>query len=864
VGPSGRTFTKQEHTYEKIDIMTQTRRDFLKVAAMLSGAAGVSGFVPDSIQRAFAIEPEQGSTYLDAEHIVILMQENRSFDHALGTLQGVRGFNDPRAIRQANGNSVFVQTDATGNSYAPWRLDIRDTRITWMGSIPHSRNSQVDAWNGGLHDGWLDAKRSGVHEYASLPLTMGHYTREDLPFYYALADAFTVCDQNYCSVMTSTTPNRSYFWTGTIRDEQHVGSRVFMRNNEIERGGMIWKTYPERLHEAGISWKFYQNELTNTGGLNQEQDAWLSNFGCNLLENFAAYHVEAYPGSVLRMQDQLASLTNQAKELEQKLSAEKDPHTAAQLRARLEHDQSFIESIKTTLANSGEARYKQLTEQQRALHDAAFVTNVKDPHYRTLEALAFEDEGRRREMMVPKGDILHQFRQDVNEGKLPTISWLSAPEAFSDHPTSPWYGAWYVSEVMDILTKNPEVWKKTIFILTYDENDGYFDHAPSFVAADPKRPETGGASSGVDTGIEYTYREDELQQGVNEKDARSGPIGMGFRVPMIVASPWSRGGWVNSQLFDHTSTLMFLENFIHNKHGKKVMEENISAWRRSISGDLTSVFRPHDAKDAQLNYLDRDKFVVTIQQARDKEIPSGYKKLNPTQIAEINNSLLHTQFTSHQERGIRPSCSLPYELYAEGKLSSDRTKFELTLKAGNEVHGRRAAGAPFNVYLRNINSSEAASGKGMKVATYAVKLGDTLHQELPLSHFADGRYAIDVHGPNGFYRSFTGDSQSPAVQVNTAYERRGPQLTGNLQLSLRNTGERPLTVTVHDNSYKTAAVTRTIPAGHDTAIVLNLQQSHNWYDFTVKTEGSDAEAHYAGRVETGRPSFTDPLMGGVV
>jgi phospholipase C len=844
--------------------MTQTRRDFLKVAAMLSGAASISGVVPDSIQRAFAIEPDQGSTYLDAEHIVILMQENRSFDHALGTLQGVRGFNDPRAIRLDNGNSVFVQTDAAGDSYAPWRLDIRDTRITWMGSIPHSRNSQVDAWNSGLHDGWLDAKRSGVPEYAHMPLTMGHYTREDLPFYYALADAFTVCDQNYCSVMTSTTPNRSYFWTGTIRDEQRVGSKVYMRNEEIERGGMTWKTFPERLHEAGINWKFYQNELTHTGGLSAEQDAWLSNFGCNLLENFAAYNVEAYPGSVLAIQEHLASLSNQAKDLEQKLSVEKDPHAIAELRFRLEYDQNHIETLKTTLANSGESRYKQLTEQQRALHDAAFVTNVKDPHYRSLEALAFENEGKRREMMVPKGDILHQFRQDVNEGKLPTISWLSAPEAFSDHPTSPWYGAWYVSEVMDILTKNPEVWKKTIFILTYDENDGYFDHAPSFVAADPKRPETGRASTGVDTGIEYTYAEDELRQGVTPKNTRSGPIGMGFRVPMIVASPWSRGGWVNSQLFDHTSTLMFLENFVQNKHGKKVNEENISAWRRSISGDLTSVFRPYNAKSSALDFLDRDKFVVTIQEARNKEVPSDYRKLNPAQVADINSSLLHSQFISHQEKGIRPSCPLPYELYAEGRLSADSTKFELTLKAGDEVHGKRSAGAPFNVYLRNTNDSAAASGKRMKVATYAVKLGDTLHEEFPLSHFADGRYAIDVHGPNGFYRSFTGDPHAPAVQVHTAYEQRGPQLTSNLQVHLRNTGQHPQTIALRDNSYKTVTATKTIPAGHEASIVVDLQKSYGWYDFTVKTTGSDSEARYAGRVETGRPSFSDPLMGGVV
>ena len=173
------TFTKLQRECEKRLIM-QTRRDFLKFAAMVSGAVGISGLVPESIQRAYAIEPAPGSTYLDAEHIVILMQENRSFDHAFGTLRGVRGFNDPRAMRLANGNSVFVQTDAAGNSYAPWRLDIRDTRITWMGSIPHSRKSQVDAWNEGHHDGWLEAKRSGEQEYEHLPLTMGHYTREDL------------------------------------------------------------------------------------------------------------------------------------------------------------------------------------------------------------------------------------------------------------------------------------------------------------------------------------------------------------------------------------------------------------------------------------------------------------------------------------------------------------------------------------------------------------------------------------------------------------------------------------------------------------------------------------------------------------
>jgi phospholipase C len=841
--------------------MAHTRRDFLKVAAMLSGAAGVSGFLPESIQRAFAIEPEAGSTYLDAEHIVILMQENRSFDHALGTLQGVRGFNDPRAIRQANGNSVFVQTNAAGESYAPWRLDIRDTRVTWMGSIPHSRNSQVDAWNEGHHDGWIEAKRAYSPDYAHIPLTMGHYTREDLPFYYELADAFTVCDQNYCSVMTSTTPNRSVFWTGTVRDEQRADSKVFMRNDEIMSGGMTWKTYPERLHEAGISWKLYQNELTNSGGMSREESAWLSNFGTNVLEAFAAYNIEAYPGSVLAMQQQIASLTKQMTKLQQTVANEQDPEAAARIHSRIEGDQKRIEKIKASLANSGEARYKQLTPQQRSLHDAAFVTNVNDPHYRSLDSIDFEDAGKPLTMEVPKGDILHQFRQDVNEGKLPTISWLSSPEKFSDHPTSPWYGAWYVSEVMDILTKNPEVWKKTIFILTYDENDGYFDHAPSFVAADPKRPQTGRASEGIDTGLEYSYAKDELIQGVPEKEARSGPIGMGFRVPMIIASPWSRGGWVNSQLFDHTSTLMFLEEFVQKKHGKTVKEENISAWRRSISGDLTSCFRPHDAKETKLDFLDRNKFVVSIQQARYKEVPSNYKKLTSEQIAEINRNQTSSDLMSHQEKGIRPACSLPYELYAEGKLSADRSKFELHMKAGNEVYGKRAAGAPFNVYLRNTKGDAAA---GMMVATYAVKPGDTLSEEFPLSLFADGRYSIDVHGPNGFYRSFTGEAQAPGLQARISYERQSSHLTGNVQVLLHNPGTQPLKVAVLDNSYKTGTVNKTIPAGHEMSVVLNLKQSHGWYDFTVTADGATSVARYAGRVETGRSSFSDPLMGGLV
>ena len=167
-----------------------------------------------------------------------------------------------------------------------------------------------------------------------------------------------------------------------------------------------------------------------------------------------------------------------------------------------------------------------------------------------------------------------------------------------------------------------------------------------------------------------------------------------------------------------------------------------------------------------------------------------------------------------------------------------------------------AAGAPFNVYLRNPANHD------MKSATYAVKAGDALSQELPLPISANGRYSVEVHGPNGFYRSFTGNTHAPAIQAHAAYERAKLVLTGNVQLRLRNPGERALKVAVEDNSYKTGTVTRTIPTGQETSIVLDLSASHGWYDFTVKTDG--AESRLAGRVETGRAGFSDPLMGGLV
>src|ERR1700744_6254264 len=149
--------------------MSDSRRDFLKKAALLAGVTGLANIIPASIQKAMAINAAEGSTYMDAEHIVILMQENRSFDHVYGTLQGVRGYNDPRAIDLPNKNKVWLQSDEKGNTYAPFHLDIQETKSTWMHSLPHSWKNQVNARNDGKFDQWLIEKRNSTAAYADIP-----------------------------------------------------------------------------------------------------------------------------------------------------------------------------------------------------------------------------------------------------------------------------------------------------------------------------------------------------------------------------------------------------------------------------------------------------------------------------------------------------------------------------------------------------------------------------------------------------------------------------------------------------------------------------------------------------------------------
>lgn len=424
-----------------------TRRRLLGSAAGVAAAAAPD-LMPPNVRRVMAEQPSTQGSLKDIKHVVLLMQENRSFDHYFGTMAGVRGFNDKNTLTMPNGKSVFYQPDpANPTGYLlPFHLDTRTTSAQKIPSTSHAWSVQHASWNGGKMDNWLPAHRAAEGDDA--PYVMGYHRREDIPFQFALAEAFTLCDEYYCSVMGPTCPNRLYWMTGTIDADGQAGGPV--TDNSRIKGGFRWTTYAERLQQAGITWKVYQ-----------ERD----NYDCNLLDYF----------------------------------------------------QTFMEAPKDSELY------------QRGM--------VRDP------------EGR--------------FEHDAINDKLPTVSWIIPTAVQSEHPEyMPATGAAYVASKLNAIAANPEVWAKTVFILNYDENDGLFDHV-----APPTPP-----------------------PGTPQEFVNGLPIGGGFRVPCMIVSPWTAGGWVCSQPFDHTSVLQFLEKFTG------VAEPNISAWRRGAFGDLMSAFRFGAAK----------------------------------------------------------------------------------------------------------------------------------------------------------------------------------------------------------------------------------------------------------------------------
>ncbi|TRM52358.1 phospholipase C, phosphocholine-specific [Achromobacter sp. LC458] len=707
------------------------RRNFLRAAA----ATAALGPFPPAIQRALAIPANNATgTINDVEHVIILMQENRSFDHYYGTMPGVRGFSDRFTIPMASGQPVWIQQGTSG-TVQPYYLDATKGNALRVGGA-HNWADQQAAWDGGRMAAWPRAKNTKV--------AMGYLQQSDLAFHWSLANAFTVCDAYHTAINTGTFTNRMFLWSGT--NGANVTDHACVTNANWgglgpSQDGLDWMTYPERLQAAGVSWKVY-----NTPGNNSNN---------NQLVAFAAY---------------------------------------------------------------------------RAVNERlAAVGSPSAPYTPSMEAMSPLYKGYGNTM--PDGGYLQAIADDIAMGTLPQVSWIVAPGPYSEHPSMsvPGQGAWFVEKLLETLTANPDVWSKTVLILNYDENDCFFDHMPP--PAPPWRDADGAQSGKSTVDIEKEYYTMPAPPGDTSKVTPDGrPFGAGPRLPTLVISPWSVGGWVNSQQFDHTSVLRFLEQ----RFG--VAEPNISAWRRAVFGDMMSCFNfkdPNTAKPMLTPAPTRAEADATLAQ----QVGSG-----TVPVPDVGTVPLPTQ-----ARLVRPSRALPYHLHTSANVDASAGQVWLTFS------NTGAQGTVFHVYdelnLARYPRRYTVEGRKMISDSWQATADNA------------GRYSLWVLGPNGYHRGFKGDISAlgggPNPEVRVCYDERGRAVS----LTIMNMGTAPATVTVQANAYRADGPwTYTVDPGMQVEPRWSVEATNNWYDFTV-TMGSDFERRFAGRMETGQDSTSDPAMG---
>lgn len=682
------------------------RRDFLRLA----GSATAAAMLPQTLQQALAIPAASTTgTLMDVEHVVILMQENRSFDHYFGTLRGVRGFGDRFTVPQSDGRTVWQQRDLQGRVILPYHLDSTRGNAQRVEGTPHSWDNAIPAWNDGRYGRWPTFKEDQ---------SMGYYREQELPFQFALSDSFTLCDAYHCAFQGNTNPNRLFMFTGT-NDPFGLGGGPKLYNENDDLGppedGFTWTTYAERLQAAGVSWKVYQDMADN--------------FTDNSLEGFRSFR-EAH---------------------------DNDPASP------------LLKGVTTTMAAG------------------------------TFDTL----------------------RDDVLGNRLPQVSWIVGPAAYSEHtgPSSPVQGGWYIQEVIKALIADPAVWSKTVLLVMFDENDGFFDHLPPPAA--PSRRLDGsfaGKSTADDSAERYS--------GLLFHGSCYGP---GPRVPMYVISPWSRGGWVNSQSFDHTSIIRFLEA----RFG--VAEPNISPYRRAVCGDLTSCFNFASPNDEPIPSL------PSLSKAEADALRSAQEQLQQIPAPRDDAGEFPTQML-----GARPSRALPYELHAHARREA-LGRLELAFA------NTGTAGAVFHVYDRlRLNDIPRRY-----MVEPSRQLTDTWNPDLL------GRHDLWVLGPNGFHRHFR-DSRAlgkAAPEISVCYDIAN----GNVYLRMRNDGSEACTLSISANAYRSDGPWQyPLSPGAQAEHHWELRRSGAWYDFSVRLDGVNEEnflRRYAGRVESGRHSISDPAMG---
>jgi phospholipase C len=670
-----------------------SRRRFLQYTGLGAAAAvtaGCSGGPRAGAAGRSAARPEGWSgTIADMKHVVILMQENRSFDHYFGTLRGVRGFGDKQILTYPDGTSIFQQPDPARGDLGyllPYRLTDQVD-----GDLDHSWAGDHEARNGGLWNNWVPAKTEQ---------TMGYFTRDEIPFHYALADAFTICDGYHQAIMAPTSPNRMYFWTGTSS-----GWTSNPADYTVDFGAGAVMTYPELLQRAGISWQVYtNNQVGDSGG---DPDYFLGDYGDNPLW--------------------------------------------------------FYQQYNTTNSRAGGTGALALRGAVTPWRAGAGAPPVSKTH---------------------AGYVLSSFIKDVKGGKLPQVSWIVAPAGYCEHPSyTPDYGAHYVNTVLQTLFGHPGLWQTTALFVTYDEHDGFFDHQL------PPVPEAS----------------------VTDEHLGGLPIGPGTRVPMLICSPWTRGGYVDSNVYDHTSMLQFLAAWTG------VKPANVTAWRASVTGDLTAAFdfgRPDFSIPENIPTLDQT-WALTQLTGGSTEPPARGAQQMPS-----------------QEPGTRPHRPTNYQLHADVTVNRATRQVTAALTNTGQV------GASLAVYPDRYLTSGGTPVTVLPSAPRSYVWDATL---------TAGKYAFSVYGPDGFLTSFAGQvvpagQDNGPVPVVTATLRSGAPV----ELTLANEGQEAITYTLTPNDYQGRTQTVTVQAGGSSAISWPADQ-YGYYDVVI-TAADGFRRRYAGRI----------------
>jgi phospholipase C len=411
----------------------------------------------------------------------------------------------------------------------------------------------------------------------------------------------------------------------------------------------------------------------------------------------------------------------------------------------------------------------------------------------------------------------------VASNSLPQVSWIAAPEAYSEHSNWPTnYGAWYISQVLDALTSNPEVWSKTALFINYDENDGLFDHI-----IPPYPPQS------ADQGQSTVDASNEIFQGSASYPTANypvGPYGLGTRVPMLVVSPWSKGGYVCSQVFDHTSLIQFIEKRF-GPHHPGLIETQIPAWRRAVCGDLTSAF----------NFARPDATVVALPSTSGYAPPAA-DIASATRYPDYVPVVPANQTMPTQEPGQRPARPLPYELYVDGDADLPQRSFNIGFRNTGD------AGACFHVRSGNTSAGPW---------TYTVEAGKSLSDTWNVASNPNGEYDLSVYGPNGFLRAFKGGIAAGRanLDVDSRYDDAG------IKLTVTNRGVAACTVNIV-NSYTNEAITHWLDRGQSVSKNWLLRTSHGWYDLVIHVNTDQGfQQRLAGHIETGRDSASDPGIG---